>query len=320
MILYIVSLLLGGTGAWFISRWGKNFQLLDKANSRSSHEGIIPKGGGIGILATFALISLLLNFPLLFSGSIVIVSLSSLYADRKEISPKVRIIIQLFAGIGVLLGLFSLGDRFYWMYLSTPFLLLYIVGTANYYNFMDGIDGIAGITGIVAFGLIALFAVISKSDLGFFPLALCILFSCIGFLPFNLPKARVFMGDVGSILLGFVYAGIVVGLSNSPKDFIVLCSFLFPFYADELTTTFVRLRNGDNLLMPHRRHVYQLLANEFGVPHWKISAGYGLLQLSVGISFLMLSSMGILFLLMLISFYFAGFSLVSFYVRKKLTN
>ena len=76
------------------------------------------------------------------------------------------------------------------------------------------------------------------------------------------------MGAVGSILLGFVFAGMVIWLSRSLFDFIVLAAFLFPFYADELTTMIVRLKDGDRLTRPHRKHLYQLLANEMGIPHW----------------------------------------------------
>jgi Fuc2NAc and GlcNAc transferase len=81
--------------------------------------------------------------------------------------------------------------------------------------------------------------------------------SCIGFLPFNVPKAKVFMGDVGSILLGFIFSGMAVYLFNDVLDFICLSSFLFPFYADELTTMIVRLKDGENLTNAHRRHLYQ---------------------------------------------------------------
>ena len=114
---------------------------------------------------------------------------------------------------------------------------------------MDGINGIAGITGVVAFGLIALFAALSGGSDSFIILGVCMGLACMGFLPFNVQnKARVFMGDVGSVLLGFVYAGLVVGLSYSLNDFMVLCAFLFPFYADELTTLYVRIReNGKRL-------------------------------------------------------------------------
>ena len=142
---------------------------------------------------------------------------------------------------------------------------VFIVGTANFYNFMDGINGIAAITGIVGFGLLALYSFLSESYSSFAVLSVCIYFSCLGFLPFNMPKAKVFMGDVGSILLGFTFAGMVVWLSKNPLDFICLAAFLFPFYADELTTMAVRIRDGDNLLRAHRRHLYQVLANEKGV-------------------------------------------------------
>jgi len=94
---------------------------------------------------------------------------------------------------------------------------------------MDGINGIAGITGVVAFGLIALFGVVSGAHGSLIFLSFCMGLACLGFLPFNMPKARVFMGDVGSVLLGFVFAGLVLGLSRSFIDFVVLCAFLFPF-------------------------------------------------------------------------------------------
>ena len=140
-------------------------------------------------------------------------------------------------------------------------------------------------------------------------------FVCLGFLPFNMPKARVFMGDVGSILLGFVYAGLVVGLSHSLNDFVVLCSFLFPFYADELTTEYVRLRDGESLLKPHRRHVYQLLANEMGIAHWKVSVGYGVVQLIVGVSFIYVKGYGFSILLSMLTFYFVAFAVAGYYIR-----
>jgi UDP-N-acetylmuramyl pentapeptide phosphotransferase/UDP-N-acetylglucosamine-1-phosphate transferase len=158
---------------------------------------------------------------------------------------------------------------------------------------MDGINGIAGIAGVVAFGLLALFCMTSGVEEALVALSICIGLACVGFLPFNMPRARVFMGDVGSILLGFVFAAMVVGLACSVNDFLVLCSFLFPFYADEFTTEFVRLRGGENLFTPHRRHVYQLLANETGIAHWKVSVGYGVLQALVGLGALLLHRYGV---------------------------
>jgi len=288
---------------------------VDKANHRSSHHGIIPKGGGIGVLTAFLLASATQGLPLLFWICIGLISLFSFYGDRKEIPAKVRLCMQILAGIGLLVGLFQWEGRSYWSYLLIPFASVFMAGTANYYNFMDGIDGIAGISGIVAFGLIALFGIHSGANESLLILAGCMGFACLGFLPFNMPKARVFMGDVGSVLLGFVFAGLVVGLSYSLNDFLVLCAFLFPFYSDELTTEYVRLQDGENLLKPHRRHVYQLLANEMGVEHWKVSMGYGVLQLIVGVSMICIKDYGLPIVLSMLAFYFAACAVAGYYIR-----
>ncbi len=199
-------------------------------------------------------------------------------------------------------------------------LSIFIVGTANFYNFMDGINGIAGITGVVGFGLLSYYAYISGHKASIFTLSICISLACLGFLPFNMPKARVFMGDVGSILLGFVFAGMVVWLSKSLLDFVCLAAFLFPFYADELTTMVVRLRDGESLLNPHRRHLYQLLANEYEIPHWKVSVGYGITQLLIGISILLIKDIGNIAVISTLIFYFCGISMLSFLIRKKIES
>ncbi|MCD6184611.1 MAG: glycosyltransferase family 4 protein [Deltaproteobacteria bacterium] len=318
LILYFSSVVLGGAGAWLVTRWGSGFGLLDKSNDRSSHDGVVPKGGGIGILAAFLLAAWMLGLPVLFWMCAGLISLLSLYGDRREIPPKVRLSIQLLGSVGLLFGLFYWEGRGVSVYLLILFFAVFVAGTANYYNFMDGINGIAGITGVVGFGLIALFAVFSGGHDSLISLSVCIGLACMGFLPFNMPKARVFMGDVGSVLLGFVFAGLVVGLSYSVNDFVVLCAFLFPFYADELTTLYVRLRDGDNLLKPHRRHLYQLLANEMRVDHWKVSAVYGVLQLMVGIGALALRGYGKFMLVVFLSCCFTGFALVSYFVRRSL--
>ena len=349
LILYIASLALGGLGALLIVRWGSTLRLLDRANHRSSHKGVIPKGGGIGILATFLLVSWVLGLPVFFWMCLAVISLLSFYGDSRDLSPKVRLGIQLIGSVVLLLGLFYWEGRGWSVYFLIPFFAVFVAGTANYYNFMDGINGIAGITGIISFWMIALFVSLSKGHDSFIIFNICMGLACLGFLPFNMPKARVFMGDVGSVMLGFVYAVLVVGLSYSLNDFIVLCSFLFPFYADELTTLYVRLRGmelpeeGEGrteksgqrlddggkkcrvvrwkmktrmLAKPHREHLYQLLANEMGIEHWKISLGYGVLQILVGIGVLMLRGYGNLVIVFFLGFVFAGFAVASCFVRR----
>jgi len=83
------------------------------------------------------------------------------------------------------------------------------VGTANYYNFMDGINGIAGITGLLGFALLAAYVNLIEGSAAVKGLAVCLSLACLGFLPLNMPKARVFMGDIGSILLGSAFAGLI---------------------------------------------------------------------------------------------------------------
>lgn len=110
----------------------------------------------------------------------------------------------------------------------------------------------------------------------------------------------------------------VVWLSKSLLDFVCLAAFLFPFYADELTTMVLRTKDGERLTKPHRRHLYQLLANEYGIPHWKVSVGYGLFQLLVGISILLIKNVGSVAVLLMLAIYFCSFIVLSFSVRRKL--
>jgi len=313
-VLYTACLILGGAGAWIIGKFAPQLGLVDCPNERSSHAVPTPKGGGIGIGAAFVLSSLVLKILIVFWLPATLLALFSFFGDKFELSPKFRLPIQFIAALFfVQLSAFSFQPSAF----SLFFLVVFIVGTANFYNFMDGINGIAGITGVVAFGLLAFFAFLSKADASFVTLAICISLSCLGFLPFNMPTARVFMGDVGSILLGFVFAAMVVYLSKSLIDFICLSAFLFPFYADELTTMYIRLRAGENMTRPHRRHLYQVLANERRIPHWKVSGGYGLFQLLIGISVLLAKSFGSIMALSLLMVYFAGFVLLTIRLRSR---
>jgi Fuc2NAc and GlcNAc transferase len=318
--LLLPSIFLSGAGAWFIGKYGYRLNLLDEPNERSSHRIATPRGGAIGILAAFVFASFCLNIPPSFWAPAALLAGVSFIGDQIEISPIVRLIFQFVASIILLFG--------YWtdapesapnLVMIIPF-AIYIAATVNYYNFMDGINGIAGITGTVGFFLLAVFSYSRHIDINLTLLSINLSFSCLGFLPFNVPRARVFMGDVGSILLGFVFAAMVIWLSKSLLDFLCLASFLFPFYADELTTELVRLRDGEKIWKPHRRHLYQLLANEYGIRHWKIAAGYGIAQLLIGVSIFFMINAGICAVAITICFYLMVFSIFSCTIRKRLVQ
>lgn len=307
----VFSLVLGFLGAFIISQWGLKFKFIDIPVIRSSHSKVTPKGGGIGILLSFIIVSVYQNVSLLINIPVLILSIVNLIGDRNEIRPLIRLCMQFFAVIAILMPIFPsdlidslVKDSNYSTSLNFIIFIglsVFIVGTANFYNFMDGINGIAGITAIVAFSFLG-FVAYQKSVTDISVIAICISFSCIGFLPWNIPNARVFMGDVGSVLLGLVYAVFVVQLSENMTDFICLTGFLLLFYLDELTTMIERLRTGESLIKPHRRHLYQILANEGGISHWKISIGFGLLQTLICSLLLMFHSQGTIPLIILILF------------------
>lgn len=279
-------------GAIIISKIGHRLNLLDYPTKRSSHSYPIPKGGAIGMLIGFVITALFLDVPVYFWVTISLFSLLGFITDRFELSSEVRLVIQLFFALIFL-------TKFLGPNLNIPnilfgfFIIIYILGTTNIYNFMDGINGIAAITGLVGFGLLATFSYQNGRANSVIFLSLCMAFSCLGFLPFNMPRAKVFMGDVGSTLLGAAFACSAILVSKNIPDFICIVSFLFPFYSDEIITMYLRLKNRENLLQAHRKHFYQFLANTLQIPHWKVSIAYGIVQALIGIVILALRPYGI---------------------------
>ncbi len=136
LVLYISCTTLGGAGAWLISRWGKVLGFLDSPNDRSSHTGVVPKGGGIGILAALLVCSIVLSVPRSFWIPAVLLSLFSLWGDRSEIRPKTRLLFQFAAGVILLTGVLLEKESTALAYALVPLLAIFVVGTANYYNFM----------------------------------------------------------------------------------------------------------------------------------------------------------------------------------------
>jgi Fuc2NAc and GlcNAc transferase len=318
IISVLLSFLSGGLGAFLIRTYGSHLGIVDVPNERSSHTMVVPKGGGVGILAAFVLCSLFLRVPGTFWGPALCLSMVSFWGDRHEILPKYRLIIQFACSLLFLVALFHSMEVHSVIYLAVLPLSVFIVGTSNFYNFMDGINGVAAITGIVAFSLLAVYGSLSGADPVYLTVCIVVAFSCAGFLPFNVPNATVFMGDIGSILLGFVFACLVILFSRSVLDFICMAGFLFPFYADELTTMAVRIKSGESLSRPHRRHLYQLLVNEYGINHWKVSAGYGIVQFMIGAAIILFRNSGGFQILLLLLVCFLVFSILSFCIRMKL--
>ncbi|NCO68613.1 MAG: glycosyltransferase family 4 protein [Nitrospirae bacterium] len=293
-----------------IYRYGPLVGLVDKPNERSSHTFPTPRGGGLGIWLAFIVMGVFFSQSQFLTMLAGIAGLIGLLADRFNLVPKARLISQFIVAIFVV-GLLqdpsvsaaSLALFLFWV--------LFITGTANFFNFMDGINGIAGLTGLVAFGLVAAFSRYIAYDSDVTLLALVLSAGCLGFLPFNLPKAKVFMGDVGSIFLGFVFACFVLKLSTNIHVFLCLIMFLSPFYADALVTLFYRWRRGENLMQAHRSHLYQYMSNELNLPHWKVSSIYAMIQAIFGLLALLAYRSGLMWQILLLAI-FGGMFLLTY--------
>lgn len=277
---FLAGLLLSVPCCIVVPRYLTRAGFLDLPGERSSHARPTPKGGGVGLVLPFVGVAIATGLtPFLWIALLALATLS-FANDLRHISAGLRLVAQFVAALLALGGALWLGHASWPVFLLLP-ALFFVVATTNCFNFMDGINGIAGLTALVAFA--CLLALGGGADTALFYPILAVMGALVGFLPFNLPRAKLFMGDVGSIFLGFLFALSVCLLAGSWTEFLVLASFLFPFYADEAVTVVERLWRGESLLAPHRRHLYQFMANERGIAHWKVSAAYAVIQVFVAL-------------------------------------
>ncbi len=280
-----LSFVLGFSGALWVAVYGYRLGLLDTPNARSSHRIPVPKGGGLGILIAFVVTALGWGLPSSLWIPAVFLALASFWGDLRDVSFQIRLAVQF--GCAVVFSSFrflgnpmpEISEPLRWG--AVLFGALIIAATANCFNFMDGINGLAGLTGAIAFSCLGLFGMVEGKETIWSISAFGISAACLGFLPLNMPRARVFMGDVGSILLGFLFASWGLWFARSLHEFVVLFLFLFPFYLDELDTTIARIREKERLNKAHRRHIYQILANQAGISHVIVTAIYGTAQVAV---------------------------------------
>ncbi|MCJ7772774.1 MAG: glycosyltransferase family 4 protein [Desulfobacterales bacterium] len=317
----VISFILGLGGSFLAAKRGFDWGLVDTPKARSSHLIPVPKGGGIGILIVFVLGAFWWQIPWTLWIPALIVSLVSLLGDYRDLSFKIRLAVQVVSATivssSIFLG-FSVSEVSIWVsVLLFVFGVFFITATANYFNFMDGINGIAGLTGLIAFLYLGLFGLLEGKDIVWILMAFCIAAACLGFLPLNFPKPKVFMGDVGSVLLGFLFASWVLWFSQTLLEFVALVSFLFPFYADELSTLIVRIKDGDRLTKAHRRHIYQILVNQAGLSHVIVTLFYGFIQIVVAILAWLVMREGLILLVSLLIILSGIFFLGGIYIRRR---
>jgi Fuc2NAc and GlcNAc transferase len=281
----LAGIFFGALGAFLIARFGPRIGLIDCPRAQSSHVGRIPKGAGVGILAALTAGAVYWGIPWISWIPAAFVSLVSLREDFREMPYTVRLAAQLgAAAVFIIIALFRSAPAtasFGLVLLFSIIAVLYIAATANYFNFMDGINGIASLTGLIAFAAIGLYGLALGRPANLVNVPFIVAAACLGILPFNFPKAAVFLGDAGSVLLGFLYASWTLMFSRTELELVFLASFLMPFYIDELSTLLVRLKNHEKMTQVHKRHIYQILANQAGLPQALVTLLYAAAQILI---------------------------------------
>lgn len=256
-------------------------RLLDHPNERSSHVLATPKCGGVGVVTSFVagvFVSQLWGGECLVGPwqlwslvvPVLMVAIISLADDIQELTPGLRLGVQVGAGVLFLYMVTVLpmekGVGIPPIFLSCLFYggaLLWLVGMANAFNFMDGIDGLAAGQGlIVSFFFGVIHVGMGECFIGFVSLVLVV--GCLGFLAFNFPPAKVFMGDVGSVGIGFILASLaVLSFQKNPslESLMIMPLLMSNFIFDTVTTFISRLVKGECVFQAHRSHLYQKLAS-----------------------------------------------------------
>jgi Fuc2NAc and GlcNAc transferase len=268
---------------FFIMKTGKK-KLLAIPNERSLHEVPTPKGGGIAIvLAWYIGLSVLyfariIERDLFFAlGSGILIAVISLLDDIFGVKPIIRLVVHFTAAILAFYFLNGLRPliipqlNINYNFLVYPIAVIGIVWFINLYNFMDGVDGFVSVEAIIISAVLFVFS--------WNPVTI-MLISCVGgFLFWNWPKARIFMGDTGSTQLGFIL--IILGIYFHNKlDFSILnwIMLLSPFWFDATLTLFRRWKNGEKVSEGHRKHLYQRLVR-MGYTHEQVN--YFLISLNL---------------------------------------
>jgi UDP-GlcNAc:undecaprenyl-phosphate/decaprenyl-phosphate GlcNAc-1-phosphate transferase len=271
----------------------KYFDVVDYPKNRSSHNQPTIRGGGIIFPVAVVLWFIMSGWKEPFAvAGLLLISMISLIDDIKSLPGSVRIVIHFFA-IALLFN--GILPTIYWYWVAAALILT--VGWINAFNFMDGINGITAFYSLVSLGSFSLLnnakALLSPFFKNNFPaqweaflptgLVGLLFISVVIFAIFNVRKrAKTFAGDVGSISMAFLQSWMMISLMIATKQAYWILFFAV-YGIDAMITILIRIKRKENILKPHRLHLYQLLANEKRWSHLKVSALYALIQLFVNL-------------------------------------
>ncbi|WP_145315181.1 glycosyltransferase family 4 protein [Pseudomonas sp. SJZ080] len=275
-----------------LRRYALSRSIIDIPNARSSHTIPTPRGGGVAIVVTF-----LLSLPVFgvlglvpwqqliaIGGSGAIVAVIGFMDDHGHIAARWRLLGHFAAGIWALAWLgglapvvfFGITLNLHWI--GNCLAVVYLVWLLNLYNFMDGIDGIASVEALSAcLSACLLYGLSGASMLIWGPLTMAV--AVVGFLYWNFPPARIFMGDAGSGFLGIALGVLSLQAAWVSSDlFWAWLILLGVFIVDATFTLIRRLLRGDKVYEAHRSHAYQFASRQYG-KHLPVTLAVGAINL-----------------------------------------
>ncbi len=269
--LLAAALCVAWAGTWLVRAYALHHSIMDVPNQRSSHLVPTPRGGGVAIVLSFiAALPVVVqdgwlgvHHAIALGGAGSLVALIGFLDDHRPISARWRLLVHFAAAAW---GLYWLGGlpalRFgemqvQWGVWGIPIGLLYLVWMLNLYNFMDGIDGIAGVEAVTTCAAVALICgLMGDWQAAVLPVLLAV--SVGGFLYWNLPPARIFMGDAGSGFLGLILGLLTLQMAwVNPQLLWAWLILLAVFLVDATVTLLRRLWRGVRVYEAHREHAYQ---------------------------------------------------------------
>ena len=277
-------------------RLAARFNIIDKPNQRSSHSSIVLRGGGIIFLLGVWIWCAFFGFHYpLFLAAVTLAAGISFIDDIHSLPDSARLVVQ-FVAMGLMSGqiflggsgAFAFGTSLWAKIAFVVIALIVCVGATNIYNFMDGINGItAGYSLAVVVSLSLMSRSLEFIEPSFLVVMLLavLVFSFFNFRPRG--KAKCFAGDVGSVGMAFIVL-FAIGLLIAQTGDITWLIFLLVYGVDGCLTICHRIMLHENLGEAHRKHAYQLMANELNISHPLVSLIYMALQLAVSLGFIFL--------------------------------
>lgn len=262
------------------------YNIIDKPNQRSSHTSIVLRGGGIIFLIGIWIWSLYYGFSYpWFLAAVTLAAGISFVDDIRSLPDSIRLLVQ-FAAMAMM---FYQIDILHWdMWWIVVIALIISVGASNVINFMDGINGITGayaMASLVPLALLNMSINFVDQSLIYVVILADIVFCIFNFRPKG--KAKCFAGDVGSIGVAYILLFMIGMLIIATGDVTYLI-FLLVYGIDGVLTICHRIMLHENLGEAHRKHAYQLMANELKIGHVKVASFYAIVQLVISLGFIYL--------------------------------